>query len=234
MFSDAAIAAFKGHAGKEYPKEACGLIVDGDYLPRVNRAKDPETEFFITPQAILAAKKHGEILAVLHSHPGGPTHPTASDMRGQMDCALPWGLVTTDGDQVSDVIWFGDQVPIPPLIGRDFRHGVTDCYSLIRDWYRLERGITLKDYPRDNSWWEEGQDLYRQNFRETGFQEIPEHEARPGDVFLAQVRSAVPNHGGILLEGGLILHHLTGRLSAREPLGPWRRFVMTWLHLTKT
>jgi len=46
-----------------------------------------------------------------------------------------------------------------------------------------------------------------------------------GDVFLAQVRAPVPNHGGVYLDGGLILHHLEGRLSRREPLGPWRRFV---------
>ena len=54
--------------------------------------------------------------------------------------------------------------------------GVSDCYSLIRDWYRTERGIALPEFPRDWEWWEYGGDLYAMGFAEAGFVKLPEND----------------------------------------------------------
>ena len=78
---------------------------------------------------------------------------------------MPWGIIPTDGERVGDPIMWGDQLPIAPLIGREFRHGTSDCYTLVRDAYRLgkdgmkEHGIDgwpldpiqLPEVPRDDS-----------------------------------------------------------------------------------
>ena len=39
----------------------------------------------------------------------------------------------------------------PPLLGREWVWGVTDCWSLVVDWYKEEKGIKLKDYQRNMS-----------------------------------------------------------------------------------
>ncbi len=83
--------------------------------------------------------------------------------------------------------------------------------------------------PRDDLWWKQGEDLYRTGFQQPGFHLITQAEAQPGDGFFGKVRSDVPNHGGILLEKGLALHHLNNRLSRREPLGPWLKYVTHWV-----
>jgi cell wall-associated NlpC family hydrolase len=117
------------------------------------------------------------------------------------------------------------------LLGRDFRPGPSgsdgrgDCYALIRDWYAEHRGIELPEFPRDDEWWEHGEDLYRENFAAAGFVQIAPEAMQPGDVVLAQVMASTTNHGGIVLPNGLVLHHLRNRLSRAEPLGPWMRFV---------
>lgn len=244
MFGPDIIAAIRQHAIVEFPKESCGFVTPDGYRPCRNVAENPEADFAISPEEYLAA---GTVLAVVHSHPNGPVFPSAFDMRGQIDMAVPWGLVATNGEIASVPFFWGDGVPIPPLVGRDFRHGPSgtdglgDCYAVIKDGFAVGRGgmaaqgvtghwpfdpIGLPEFPRDDEWWTKGGDLYRDGFQVAGFSRIGIEDARPGDVFLAQIRSPVPNHGGLYLGDGLILHHLASRLSRREPIGGWLKYVV--------
>jgi len=104
---------------------------------------------------------------------------------------------------------------------------VLDCYSLIRDWYRQERGIDLPDFTRFDEWWRRGENLYLDNFSGAGFHEVESSDMNPGDVLLMQVASPVPNHAAIYLGDGLILHHLQGRLSSRDVYGGYWQKITT-------
>lgn len=218
-----------------FPNEGCGLITEKGFRVVKNIAANPREEFEISVQD-LAQGYAEKLLAIVHSHPHGPDCPSQADMEMQLLGDVPWVLLSTDGKACTTPFIMGDQAPIPPLVGRSFRHGVTDCYSLIRDYYRLERNIILKEFPRDWEWWKKDQELYQKGFIEAGFRRIIEEELRPGDVFLAQLRSNTPNHGGIYLGNGLILHHLTStqavdisRVSQREPIHRWKKYVTHWL-----
>jgi len=235
LLSAAVTAEIQVHAVAAYPHEACGVIKDGAYVRTANVDADPEQGFRI---ASCRLNDLQPIEAIVHSHPDGPDCPTAADMRGQIATAVPWVIVSTDGKGCLPPFAFGDPVPVPPLVERGFRHGVTDCYALIRDGFRLERDIVLPEFPRDWEWWLAGGDLYRDGFAQAGFRSLGEAESpEPWDVFLAQTpRSPVPNHGGIYLGNGEILHHLTARLpsdptrlSRREPGSRWQRYVTHWL-----
>ncbi len=61
----------EGHAILEYPKEACGLLVDGKYWPCQNVADDPEVNFVLNAADYMEAMLSGTIEAVVHSHPSG-------------------------------------------------------------------------------------------------------------------------------------------------------------------
>lgn len=220
---------FKQHVIQEYPKEAVGLVIDGTYYPQENIAEDPTKYFKI------ANYPAGNIEAVLHSHPDVlKAVPSAADMEAQLASAVPWGVVATDGSWVSPVQWFGDQVPKKDLLNRQFIHGVQDCYALVRDYY-FSKGVVLKEFPRDDEWWydQEGTDLLTlENFTAAGFIEIPYNELQVGDIVVGAVRCERTNHTGIYVGQGLVLHHLYGRMSRREPLGPWMRFVRYCLRYT--
>jgi proteasome lid subunit RPN8/RPN11 len=218
-----------------YPREAVWLITPGECRQVENIASEPTKTFRVSKRDMAAAMARG-LLAVVHSHPDYPACPSAADMRGQEASGAPWGIVATNGETATDIVWFGDQVERSPLIGRGFRHGVTDCYALIRDYYRSELGIDLIEFPRDWEWWLNGGDLYRDGIKPAGFRVIEQHEAKPGDMWIAQLRSPVPNHGGVLLEHGLGLHHPSARepvdpsrLSVREPLARWLPYITIWL-----
>ena len=232
------------HARREFPNESCGLVVGSEYLPMINTHENPKEHFRIASEEWIKAQSHGKILAVIHSHPHGPLFPSKADMAGQMDSDVPWGIIAVDEDRVGYPIMWGDSLPIQPLIGRQFMHGVTDCYSLIRDFYRTGKAelarmdidqnwpfdpIVLKDYPRDDCWWDGEDDFYLTKSEETGFRKIDSSDIRPGDVFLTSIRSKKLNHGGMLLSNGLIAHHLPTRFSRREAAAIWARAASMWI-----
>ena len=228
-------AKIKQQAIEGYPLECVWLVYGGQCKQVKNIADDPSREFKVS-RADMAAATLGGLEAIIHSHPDYPDCPSASDMRGQELSGVPWGIIATNGVDATDICWFGDQVENQTLIGRGFRHGVTDCYALIRDYYKSELGIDLINFHRDWDWWNNGGDLYRDGIKPAGFRVIDQSEAKPGDMWIAQVRSPVPNHGGILLDNGLALHHPSAKnpvdaaqLSRREPIERWLPYITIWL-----
>ncbi|MBO6507514.1 MAG: Mov34/MPN/PAD-1 family protein [Roseibium sp.] len=255
MSSDVVHAA-QAHALQEYPKESCGLVVNGAYVPMENTALPVEQHqgesgctcqlcsFQIDPAAQLAATADHPLQAVLHSHPDGPMFPSSADMSGQLASKVPWGIIATDGERASHPIWFGDEVGIAPIIGREFVHGAADCYKLVRDIFALGKdaleaeGVTkewpfdpiiLPEFARDDSWWDKNQDLYLNHFEEAGFKRIDRSEVRPGDCFLSKIRSDKVNHAGAYVGNNLICHHLVTRPSRREPAGIWAHGAEFWV-----
>lgn len=218
---------FKEHVREQYPKEACGFVVDGTFYPQENVAQNPEEEFKI------AQYPGGNLQAILHSHPNvNKAVPSAADMRGQIQTVVPWGIVATDGKWVSPITWIGDRVQKSPLVGREFIHGVQDCYALVRDFYREEFKKILPEFPRDDEWWydkEKADLLTPDNFKSAGFVEIEYDNLRYGDVILGAVLCERVNHCAIYVGQGLILHHLYNRKSRRETLGPWIRYCRYYL-----
>ncbi|SCM71479.1 conserved hypothetical protein [uncultured Pleomorphomonas sp.] len=242
MFSLSVHDAFRAHAIACFPAEACGLVVrraDGDvFVPCVNISTSPIWEFEIALEDYLAAEASGEVVALLHSHvptdafpATGMPHPSKTDMQLQVDLGIACGLSLASADSCSTPIYWGDQTPMRDLIGRPYVYGIWDCYSLVRDYYRSRavRPVTLPVYPRDDDWWDNGEDLYTKFFAEAGFRQIPADQVRAGDAVVMRVRTRVPNHAGVVLENGLLLHHLYRELSKREPIGRWSQLATYWL-----
>jgi proteasome lid subunit RPN8/RPN11 len=227
LFGWAVELAAQEHARAQYPRESCGFVIGDAYVPLENRHPEPEKSFRIANADWPTDR--ATVQAIIHSHPNGPAWPSGGDMQQQIATDIPWGIVPTDGVGCLDTVWWGDFVLDLPLIERSFVHGVTDCLGLIRAWFWQERQILIPDYPRSYEWWLNGQNMYLDHFDDAGFFEVDRDEARPGDVALIRYKSEVPNHGGIVLPRGLVLHHLDRRLSRREPLGPWLRKVTHFL-----
>jgi cell wall-associated NlpC family hydrolase len=101
------------------------------------------------------------------------------------------------------------------LLGQPFRYGKTDCYGLVRAFYRDNFNIDLPNYARVEDWWDHGFNFFMDFFHENNFRSVEDHPAdwKPGDLILMAIRSKVANHSAVLLEGGKIIHHLYGQLS---------------------
>jgi len=253
---DMAFHEAKKHARECYPEESCGIIVNDQYVPFKNKAASIEQHQPDNPDCNcklcsfkLDDKKYakyaitGDIQYIVHSHPDENFAPSRADMEGQLQTDVPWAIIPLDKETILEPIIWGEKNYIAPIVGRSFVHGVADCYSILRDCFRLGKEklklqgiydwpydpVELDEFPRDDAWWEKEDDLYSQNFKSQGFIEIPFSEVKSGDCFLTKIRSNKYNHAGVLVNDGLIVHHLPGRLSRREPAGIWVKQSALWI-----
>lgn len=230
---DSILADILAHAEREYqirdkdgkPRESCGLVVVWKgrerYIPCRNIAEKNE-HFVMHPEDYAAAEDSGEIVMVVHSHPNIAPLPSPADLVGCEKSGLPWLIVNWPTGAVHDFSPSGYKAP---LVGRQFSHGILDCYSLIQDYYAEEIGIALPDFERPDEWWLNGMNLYLEGFAKAGFVRVDEPQKHDG--LLMQVGSQVPNHAAVFLGDGRILHHQMGRLSSKDIYGGWYRKVVT-------
>ncbi|TXH06674.1 MAG: peptidase P60 [Rhodocyclaceae bacterium] len=215
------------HAREEFPREACGLLVirkGREVYIRCRNIGIGTDQFVIHPEDYAAADIQSEIVGVVHSHPGMTPEPSQADRVACEATGLRWHIVGFPSEAWVSMDPAGFAAP---LVGREWSHGVLDCYSLVRDWFRIERSIELPNFARFDDWWTRGENLYLENFAQAGFAVIDPCDLQPGDCFLMQVASPVPNHAAVYLGDGLILHHLQGRLSSRDVYGGYWQKVTT-------
>lgn len=208
------------HVKAEYPREACGLaiIFKGKlkYIPCKNNAIGTE-HFILDAEDYAKAEDMGEVVALIHSHPNASANASEADFVSCEATKLPWYIVGWPSG-----VWvnFEPSGYVAPLVGRNFHHGVLDCYTLIQDYYLRELGNQLPNFVRHDNWWvaKDGkppENLYVENFAKAGF-EVVSGPPEKHDVLLMMVGADVPNHAAIYLGDEVILHHLHGRLSSRD------------------
>jgi proteasome lid subunit RPN8/RPN11 len=228
IFKESTLAAVKDHAQAEAERsrECCGLVIIRKgkqiYIPCRNIGA-ADNEFVMSPEDFADAEDQGEIVAVVHSHIGLPPIPSQADLVGIENTQLPWLIINMPTGQHTVTEPSGY---VADLVGREFSHGVLDCYSLIRDYYSRTLGIQLKDYERDHEWWRKGQNLYRDLFADAGFVEVSLQELREHDVIFMRLGCSIDNHGAIYIGNNQILHHPMKRLSGRDTYGGmWRKIT---------
>jgi proteasome lid subunit RPN8/RPN11 len=218
-----AMEAFKAHCFMDTENEVCGLFVVSEglltYVPCNNHAFDTKNSFLIHPADFVRCSDIGDVIAVGHSHVIGSSDPSNEDRVNSENCLLPFVIFQPHELTIAAYEPRGE---MQPLIGRTWRLGVSDCYTLVRDYYKTQ-SLELQDYLRNDAACLKTESLFLKHFAENGFREVS-GPPRLNDGLLIQVLADIPNHVAVMVEDNLILHHIQNRLSCREPFGGyWRK-----------
>ena len=211
------------HAKDQDPKESCGFLLNikgkEKYFPCRNLSMTAFQCFIIDPEDYIKADNTGDIIAVVHSHPVTPPVPSQSDKVACEQSGLEWHIVNPKTESWGYLKPTGYKAPI---LGREWAWGVTDCYTLVRDWYKEKLNINLIDWQRPTTLEDFNKEpMFEKCAEETGFRELrPDEKLIDGDLLFMSIFSNNLNHVAIFIDGD-VLHHLADRLSCIEPYSEW-------------
>lgn len=216
-------------------KERCGLIVKAgqsyQFIPSLNVAEDPTSNFAIEPSLWRRHKKTA--LAIAHSHPGEAMGGNLTPADIESARALGVGALvyhsqynTWDGWHPKH--WHPDALTSPEqpesiesFLGLPFEYGRSDCWSLVRAWYRYHNDWDIRDYARGDIEELDSAEFrpFVDDFQGFGFASVS-GELVDGDLVILQV-GRYPTHCGVIAHGQLLHHPGVGCLSRLEPVERW-------------
>lgn len=192
-----------------YPEEMCGVLLEDKFAAIENSAEDKLTHFKLDALALVPYL--GKIKAIVHSHTLRRTRPSVedartpsiADVRAQQQAGVPFLIVATDGDKVTDPL----EYPKPyssELIGRPFVWFVHDCYTLVQDYYFREFGVLLPAHKADADFREikNQNDIFEKHILAYGFVKVDNLDGiKNGDLLLLDGMQGKKNHLAIYHNG---------------------------------
>lgn len=117
-FSSGAYDSLLSHAREGAPEEVCGVLGGRDSTVtstyRVpNVADSPRTRYELDPEgqleAIEAVESEGELVGFYHSHPEGPSEPSATDRSQATWNDVYYVIVSLPDESVGAWYWTGER-----------------------------------------------------------------------------------------------------------------------------
>lgn len=219
------------HLLNEYPREGCGILLNKrgklEWMPCKNVAENDE-EFRIAAEDYIKASLSGDIHAIVHSHPDGSCLPSEADKQASDFLGIPYWIYSLPD---CELFVYEPKERKAPLLGKEYRFGQNDCYSLVRDYYK-QLDIDLPTIPFEDDFWLKGINYFDDLQESFGFVTVAEPQEH--DMVIFSVMSDIPNHCGVYVGEDIFMHHAVDRLSCRESLHSfWGRYVTRYIRCKK-
>lgn len=118
------------------------------------------------------------------------------------------------------------------LEGRAYIPGSVHCYQLVRDLYRDNFGIELRNYAIPTDWNGGPLKLIDWAWEREGFYKVADWQSRglqPGDLLAMSIRTKTPNHLGVYMGEDVVFHHPYGQPAKAERMRNFWRMVTCYV-----
>jgi proteasome lid subunit RPN8/RPN11 len=224
----------KEHALKYKKEEACGLVVQVEnnkiFLKSKNISLSKMESFAIDPLCYLYAKQYGDIIGCFHSHIKNLSF-SFHDIVNSFKHNLVYYLYNIKSDKFY-IFDPKEKECYKKYINRPYELGVTDCETLIVDFYKneLDLDISLKNSPKriglsyndlktvnEHAW---SLEKYESEYHRVGFEVLNPKTIKDLKIYdiivFTGFEENIPTHGALLLENDLILHQRYNFISTLE------------------
>ena len=234
MISDEIKVKIKAHSLKESPDECCGLLLLNkknvlEAFPCRNIAQDKENEFVVCQLDYLKAAMNGKIVGIYHSH------CIQDNSFSELDKQISYKLNLKNIVYILKRDSFEEYSPenyYNKYVDKDFVIGVSDCLSIVENYYNEEFGIKIFHYERTADWDKDYPEFVKDKLAEfcdsQNFDKFFEKEnfvkiegienARKLDIIVFKYLENYPSHFGIYLGQNHILHQPRNKKSIIEKL----------------
>lgn len=232
MISEINKKVIKEHALEDRSKECCGLIyINGSGSLSVFKSKNissqPENFFEIDPKDYLKISSKGNILGFYHSHFG--EHANSFTDFDILNCERFKMFGVIYDIRTDSFSYYSPSGYKLPYTEREYVLGGIDCFSLVRDFYKNELNIDIKDLDTEYRLIEHKPEhpdnvgclnILPDHFKDNGFLEVK--DLKENDVILMNSDKILsPIHCSIYRGNNYILHHPFGAKSRIERIRSW-------------
>ena len=234
MISDEIKIKIKAHSLKESPDECCGLLFLNkknvlEAFPCRNIAQDKENEFVVCQLDYLKAAMNGKIVGIYHSHCIQDNSFSELDKQISHKLNLKNIVYILKRDSFEE---YSPENYYNKYIDKDFVIGVSDCLSIVENYYNEEFGIKIFHYERTVDWDKDYPEFVKNKLAEfcesQNFDKFFEKEnfikvegienAKKHDIIVFKYLENYPSHFGIYLGQNYILHQPRNKKSIIEKL----------------
>ena len=214
----------------KWPEEGCGLIINVKgklrWKPCENVSDNKVETFAISPKDYVEASLIGDIYAVVHSHVHGTPEPSEADKAASNFLQVPYHIYSVP--EREEYI-YTPEYKQKPLLSRVYKFGTSDCWTLVRDYYKQELNIALPMLKFEEKFYEKGIN-YFEDFIEPWGGYVVQGEPKKGDIIYFTIdNNPIPNHCGVYLGEDLFMHHQENRLSCRDSLPKWNKYIRSFI-----
>ena len=213
----------------KWPEEGCGLIINKRgklfWKPCDNVAEDKTKSFVINPAEYISASMIGDIHAVVHSHIDEDCTPSENDKNNSDYLQIPYHIYSIpEGEKYV----YTPKYKKVPLLGRTYEFGKNDCWTLVRDYLKQELNINMPMMKFEPKFYEKGINYFEDLIEPWGCKVVK--EPKVGDIIYFMIqRNDIPNHCGVYLGEDIFMHHQENRLSCRDSLPKWNKYVRSFV-----
>lgn len=212
--------------------EIGGFLVDSNEGIKTvlcpNNAPNKKHNVLISGRDYLKAQKQGKIIAFFHSEPEKEyLSPVDIQNKNAHNIIFILFCKKTNTFNIFYPELNNNNSNYSKYLNRFFKIGKSDCFTLIREFYKDELDIEIKDVGRKTWWYDESPKLIIEKARQENFELIFNiKKIKKYDILVFSYDSKVyPRHLGIFLGGDSFLHQPRNKKSCVERLSDFSSYL---------